>query len=125
MGSHSLVAPPLVVDEIANTCWKKVRRHPGLRDQLLAAHARLPKLRLRLQDVAMPEVLQLADQTGLTVYDAAYAWLSRSLRAELVSLDARSSAPWLTISTRRSRPCAGPLGLRSRSLSRLPGEVAP
>jgi predicted nucleic acid-binding protein len=89
MGSHSLVAPPLVVDEIANTCWKKVRRHPGLRDQLLAAHARLPKLRLRLQDVAMPEVLQLADQTGLTVYDAAYAWLSRSLRAELVSLDAR------------------------------------
>jgi predicted nucleic acid-binding protein len=89
MGSHSLVAPPLVVYEVANTCWKKLRRHPGLRDQLLAAHARLPELRLRLQDVAMPKVLLLADQTGLTVYDAAYAWLSRSLRAELVSLDAR------------------------------------
>jgi predicted nucleic acid-binding protein len=32
-------------------------------------------------------VLELAESTGLTAYDASYLWLARELSAELVTLD--------------------------------------
>jgi predicted nucleic acid-binding protein len=38
-------------------------------------------------EVNLAEVLILAEQTGLTSYDASYLWLARRLNAELVTLD--------------------------------------
>ena len=84
-----LVAPPLLEFELANVCWKKCRRNPDQR----AAHLRAYRLRARFAieeaRVDLPKVLQLALDTGLTVYDAAYLWLSRELAVELVTLDER------------------------------------
>ena len=36
--------------------------------------------------------LRLADEHGITVYDAAYLWLARELNAELVTLDRKLEA---------------------------------
>lgn len=44
---------------------------------------------VRRMDVLHDEVILLAEETGLTAYDAAYLWLARALDAELVSLDAK------------------------------------
>jgi predicted nucleic acid-binding protein len=39
-----------------------------------------------------PEVVALAEATGLTAYDACYLWLARTLRADLITLDRRLAA---------------------------------
>ncbi|HVT14638.1 MAG TPA: type II toxin-antitoxin system VapC family toxin [Thermoanaerobaculia bacterium] len=87
LGEELLAAPTLLAYEVANTCWKKLRRDPELRTELLAAYARLPRLGLRHLRVELPEVMRLAEKTGLTVYDASYLWLARALDVELISLD--------------------------------------
>lgn len=89
IGGEPIVAPTLLTYEVANACWKKLRRHPELRTELLAAHARLAHLGVRQPEVDLAEVVLLAERTGLTVYDAAYVWLARALGVELVSLDTR------------------------------------
>jgi predicted nucleic acid-binding protein len=89
IGDEPLVAPTLLPYEVANTCWKKLLRHPEQRAELLAAHAVLPRLGLRPSEVDLVEVVALAERTGLTTYDAAYLWLARALGVDLVSLDAR------------------------------------
>jgi predicted nucleic acid-binding protein len=82
-------APALLPFEVANICWKKVRRHPELRAPLLAAHEMLPRMAIDIVAVQHQEVLRLALATGLTGYDASYLWLARHLSAELVTLDAK------------------------------------
>ena len=37
-------------------------------------------------------VMDLAEATGLTAYDASYLWLARELEAELVTLDRKLAA---------------------------------
>jgi len=87
LGDARLVAPGLLVFELANVCLVKWRRHPEQRPALMAAF-RL-RGRLRVEEVAVDhdDVLALAAATGLRAYDASYLWLSRQLGAELVSLD--------------------------------------
>ena len=82
-----LVAPALLAFELANVCLVKCRRHPELRDALLAGF-RL-RHRLGVEDVAIDQddALALSFETGLTAYDASYLWLARRLGAELVTLD--------------------------------------
>lgn len=88
LSGATLAAPALLAFEIANIAVKKLRRHPEQRAALLAAHA-LP-LRLSIETVAVDSiaVLSVAEETGLTAYDASYLWLARELRADLVTLDA-------------------------------------
>jgi predicted nucleic acid-binding protein len=89
LGSATLVAPVLLHFEIASVCRKKLRRFPAERDTLLAASQRRHCLPVETLDVDFAAVLALADRTGLTVYDASYLWLARSLGAELVTLDVK------------------------------------
>jgi len=89
LGGEPLAAPSLLTYEVANTCRQKLRRHPEQRARLLAAHARFERLGLEQAPVDPAAVLQLAETTGLTAYDAAYVWLAGALGVELVSLDAR------------------------------------
>lgn len=92
LGSARLVAPALLGFEIANIGWKKVLRHPELRDKLLAAHRLFDALAIDTVAVEQHAVLLLALETGLTGYDASYLWLARQLGAELVTLDAHLAA---------------------------------
>ena len=84
-----LVAPALLRFELANICWKKVRRSPEKRDVLLAAHDFLGQMEIYEVEVRLGEVLELAESVGITAYDASYLWLARALGLDLVTLDAR------------------------------------
>jgi predicted nucleic acid-binding protein len=89
VNDSSLLAPALLDFELANVCWKKCRRSPEHRPLLLAAYALRHAVVVELAAVDHDQTLLLALQTGLSVYDASYLWLSRNLGAELVTLDAR------------------------------------
>lgn len=84
-----LVAPALLRFELANICWKKVRRHPDDRERILAAHTLADGLDLHEVEVRFADVAKLADRTNLTAYDASYLWLAQALDLDLVTLDAR------------------------------------
>jgi predicted nucleic acid-binding protein len=88
-GAALLAAPSLLRYEVANICWKKLRRNPEQTKELLAAHGRLELFKIQQFEVDYQAVVMMAEETGLTAYDAAYVWLARTLGVELVSLDAR------------------------------------
>lgn len=87
LGEDLLLAPQLLRFEVANICWKKLRKHPDRRDALLAAHEMLD--RMGIQEIVVPlhPVLLMAEKERLTAYDASYLWLARELGVELVTLD--------------------------------------
>lgn len=89
LGEDLLLAPQLLRFEVANICWKKLRKHPDRREALLAAHELLD--RMEIQEIAVPfhSVLLLAHKESLTAYDASYLWLARELGVELVTLDGK------------------------------------
>jgi predicted nucleic acid-binding protein len=87
LDNADLAAPWLLPFELANICLKKMRRHPPLRDQLAAAFAMLANVEIAMVEIDHGEVVDLAERTGLTAYDASYLWLARKLGAELVTLD--------------------------------------
>jgi predicted nucleic acid-binding protein len=87
-----LVAPSLVDFELANVCLTKMRRQPKNRDTLRAAFHLLHRLRVETVAVDHPAILNLAEATGLTAYDASYLWLARALGAELITLDRKLAA---------------------------------
>jgi predicted nucleic acid-binding protein len=89
IGGNRMVAPTLLSYEVANACWKKLRRHPEQRAELLAAYARFARLGIQYLEVNLSAVVLLAEATRLSAYDATYVWLARALGVELVSLDRR------------------------------------
>jgi predicted nucleic acid-binding protein len=89
VAGDSMVAPTLLSYEVANACWKKLRRYPERRPDVLVACARFSRLGIRQLEVNLVAVLVLAEATRLSAYDAAYVWLARTLGVELVSLDRR------------------------------------
>ena len=82
-----MVAPPLIDIEIASICLKKARLYPEKRESLRKAFGFFFLLDIERIDVDDPAVLELAEQTGLTAYDGCYLWVSRTMNAELVTLD--------------------------------------
>lgn len=87
-----LYAPALLGFELANLCWKKIRRYPERRAALIQAFSLYARMRLQEVETDHQAVLELAEETGLTAYDASYLWLSRRLEAELVTLDRKLAA---------------------------------
>ncbi|MGH8659856.1 MAG: type II toxin-antitoxin system VapC family toxin [Gammaproteobacteria bacterium] len=88
MRPAKLVAPSLLPFEIASVYLKKLHR-PEHREALLAAHRLFARLDIAHTEVELPETVELAQQRGLTAYDASYLWLARRLQSELVILDKR------------------------------------
>ena len=82
-----VIAPTLLGYELGSVCLKKIRKRPRRRRVLMSAVALAGRMAVAEVDVPMPEVIELARTSGLTVYDAAYLWLARALDAELVTLD--------------------------------------
>jgi predicted nucleic acid-binding protein len=95
LGDSSLIAPSLFSYELANICWKKLRRYPEKRATLLEAYSLLGRMEIEEVEVSIPETFLLADRENLTVYDASYLWLSRKLGMDAAALaspqQARSS----------------------------------
>lgn len=87
-----LAAPALLGFELANVCLTKMRRHPELRGALRAAFLSADRLAVETIAVDHVAVLDLAEASGLTAYDASYLWLARTLAAELVTLDRKLAA---------------------------------
>ncbi len=83
----TLASPVLLPFEVASVCLKKLRRYPEKRAPLLDALQMLGEMRIRQIEVDPVEVVILADQRDVTVYDASYLWLSQRLGVELVTLD--------------------------------------
>jgi len=83
----SLAAPSLLRYEIGSVCFKKVARYPKKQSALLQALALMETMDIREVGVPIERVVRLARRERLTVYDAAYLWLSRELESELVTLD--------------------------------------
>lgn len=84
-----LIAPALLRFEVANICWKKLRRHPEQREELIAAHRFLEQMEIQEVEVRFGKMLDLAEANRMTAYDASYLWLARVLDLELVTLDGR------------------------------------
>jgi len=91
-----LIAPALMPFEVANTCLKKMRRHPDQRDALMIAFGLLDRMEVGVVEVDPGEVLAVAERSGLTTYDASYLWLARIMNSELVTLGRRLEAAWTT-----------------------------
>ena len=94
LGDDDLVAPALLWFEMANVCITKIRAHPTEREKILDAFRIAANLSIQVLDVDHAAVVELADETGLTAYDAAYLWLTRHFRATLVTLDKRLDNAW-------------------------------
>jgi predicted nucleic acid-binding protein len=85
----SLYAPPILEIELANICWKKNRRDPGHAEARRAALLRYPMFAIKIVQTEMVPTVDLASDTGLTAYDAAYLLVAHIVGAELVTLDDR------------------------------------
>lgn len=83
----SLHAPTLMAYEIANVAWKKVHLYKGQEaviEQQLDSALQLDILWVEVDALA---AFHLATETGLTVYDATYLHLARSLGLPLLTFD--------------------------------------
>jgi predicted nucleic acid-binding protein len=89
IASDALVAPQLISFEVASVCLKKIRAHRRQGEMFLAAFRLIHRLDIDMTSVDLEDVIALAEDTGLTVYDACYLWLARLLKCELVTLDKR------------------------------------
>jgi predicted nucleic acid-binding protein len=87
-----LAAPSLIDFELANVCLTKMRRDPSKRDAIHEAFRLSNRLRVETVAVDLPAIVDLAETTGLTAYDASYLWLARSLKADLITLDRKLAA---------------------------------
>lgn len=87
LAGAKLVAPALMPFEVANIALVKSRREPKRHPALLAGFDLLGEMAIDIVAVDHRNVLILAEETGLTVYDASYLWLAKTLDAELVTLD--------------------------------------
>ena len=88
LADRQLTAPTLLRYELASVYLKKIRRYDSERSALTEMLRAYPRLSI---DEVQPDpdgMAHLAEQTGLTAYDAAYLWIGRLLAAPIVTLDA-------------------------------------
>jgi len=84
---ESLLAPELIDYELANVCVKRMRRYRQESRETLALLEGLEHVPITRVRVPAKPIAELAAQTGLSAYDAAYLWLAIARDAELVTLD--------------------------------------
>lgn len=89
LGDSPLAAPALIWFELASICLRKIKAHPAQRDQILSAFLMAGKLAVEIVEVDPWAVVNLAEETGLTTYDASYVWLVGHLKGELITLDGK------------------------------------
>ena len=60
-----------------------------LQAAILAAFATLVGFGIREVQISLELAIEAAEETHLSLYDASYLWLARSMKVELITLDAR------------------------------------
>jgi len=91
-----LIAPDILDYEITNIAFKKWRKQEMPEPLLRAALAGRDAIIVKLLSVDFEAVFNLTIQTRLTAYDASYLWVARQYDAELVTLDKRLNAAFLS-----------------------------
>jgi len=86
---EDLHAPALFGLEMAHATLSRCRRSPARSNEFVAGFHRVLDLPIVLHEVPPLAAFALASNAGLSAYDASYLWLSRSLRAPLVTVDRR------------------------------------
>lgn len=89
LSGQTLIAPTILDYELANTAIKKVRRKQGSLAEVTALLTLALRMPIQRLSVSGDEVFILAEETGLSAYDASYLWLARKRDIELVTLDHR------------------------------------
>jgi predicted nucleic acid-binding protein len=87
LSGAALFAPSLLPYELASVAWKKVRERPRQRGQISLALARGLSLTIRYVRVPAANALDVALDSRLSVYDAAYLWLARDIDCALATFD--------------------------------------
>jgi predicted nucleic acid-binding protein len=84
-----LIAPSLLMYELASVCSTKLRRHPAAAPTIHLRYLLASELDIELSEPHWETLPQLALDWALSAYDACYLQLALSRRAPLVTLDAR------------------------------------
>ncbi|WP_158258497.1 type II toxin-antitoxin system VapC family toxin [Rhodopila globiformis] len=90
-GPHTLIAPDLIIAEVANAGWKAVRSGGMTREQHDHAAARLPLAFDHLIPLAplAPRAVAISRDLDHPVYDCFYLALAEDRHATLVTADGR------------------------------------
>ena len=89
LSGADLYAPALLRFELANVCLKKIYARPSEREASLAAFGTLASFGIQEIQTVFEQAIEVAERTRLSLYDASYLWLARSMDVELVTLDAK------------------------------------
>jgi len=84
-----LLAPSLLVYELASVCTTKLARRPADAQTILARYLLFGELEIELREPQWQTLPHLANQWSLSAYDAAYLQLALLHGAPLVTLDSR------------------------------------
>jgi predicted nucleic acid-binding protein len=87
LSGGQMVAPALLWFELASICMKKIKAHPQLQNHLFDALLLALYLPIEVIEVDQGQTVKIANQTGLTTYDASYVWLAREVNGDLITLD--------------------------------------
>ena len=89
-GVAPLFAPSFLVSEVGNSLWKAVRQKRLIQESAHEALETLRNLNIVLHELSWSEissVLKIAGETGLTVYDASYLYVSKQINAQIITAD--------------------------------------
>jgi predicted nucleic acid-binding protein len=89
LSDEPMAAPPLIWFELASICLKKMKAHPSQNIVILEAFKLARRLNIEMIEVDHLAVVELAEETGLTTYDASYIWLTLEVKGGLITLDAK------------------------------------
>jgi predicted nucleic acid-binding protein len=84
-------APELILAEIANILWKKVRRNEltGEQAERIAADVRQADVTIHPMEPIFERALQIALESGRSAYDGMYLALAEALSTRAVTADRR------------------------------------
>ena len=92
LADADLYEPLILPFELAQIALKKTREHPERRDGVAEGLADILSLEFHWIDLGPNDLLYLAIETRLSVYDAAYLAAARLTGAHLITFDARLQA---------------------------------
>jgi len=81
------VAPTLLRQELASVARKKARKFNHDPDEVQMTMYYFSNWEIEWHGVPASKSYEMARATGLSAYDATYAWLANELDAELITLD--------------------------------------